>query len=290
MKILITGASGLLGHNTALATQDRHEVLGTYLRSARPAIRNAVRLDLTARHAATDIFRRFRPHVLIHTAAMTQPAQCEKEPDLARKFNVDATRQLAQMCEKTGARMIHISTDLVFDGRKGDYVEGDEPAPLSRYGESKLTAEREVGSILENHTILRVALMYGKSPGGRRSADEAIVAAQREGRTLHLFTDEYRTPISAAAVADVLLRLIDRELTGLYHCGGSEKLSRYDFAKKLSEFVPLDMGLIKPASITEAPTVPPRAPDVSLNSEKLQQALGIKLPDIASGFAAIYRD
>ncbi len=288
MKILVTGASGLLGWNIAQAAQDNFDVLGTYLKN-QPPLQNAARLDLSANHAIRNIFKEFSPHTLVHCAAMTHADQCEKEPALARQLNTQASLQLAQMCEKTGTRMIYISTDLVFDGKKGGYSEGDEPSPLGYYGETKLAAETEVAHTLENHVILRVSLMYGRSLSGRRGADEGIIAAQHDGRVLHLFTDEYRSPIAVPALVRIILKLADDETKGLYHCGGGERLSRFEFAQRLNEFVALDMDKIIPSYIADVSTIPPRAPDVSLDSARLIQQTGIAPPDIRAGLSLLHK-
>jgi len=287
MKILITGASGLLGWNVAGRAQDEHDILGTWLHN-RPPLGQAARVDLTKRHATSAMFREFQPQAVIHTAAMTHADLCEKDPASARALNVEATAHLAQLCEGSGARIIYISTDLVFDGKKGMYTEADEASPISRYGETKLLAEIEVARTLENHVILRASLMYGKSLSGRRAADEAILTAQKEGRTLRLFTDEFRTPVCVPGLVDVILRLADNDTTGLYHCAGSERVSRYEFAQRLAEYVPLEMDKIIPARIADIPVIPPRAPDVSLDTAKLRETLSVKLPDLDEGLSLLH--
>ncbi len=287
MKILVTGASGLLGWNVARAARKNFDVLGTYLKN-RPPLQNAARLDLSANHAIRTLLNEFRPHTLIHCAAMTHADQCEKDPGLARQLNTQASLLLAQTCEKAGARMIYISTDLVFNGKKGGYSEDDEPSPLGFYGETKLAAETEVARTLEDHVILRVSLMYGRSLSGRRGADEGIIAAQRDGRVLRLFTDEYRSPIAVPALVRVILKLAGDGTKGLYHCGGGERLSRFEFAQRLNEFVALDMDKIIPSLIADVPTVPTRAPDVSLDSARLIKQTGITPPDIRAGLSLLH--
>jgi len=288
MKILVTGASGLLGWNLASSAEERHDVLGTFLHH-RPPLKQAAGIDLTARHAVATLFNEFRPHLVVHTAALTRADLCERDPGAARALNVEAAGRLAQLCEKHGARMIHISTDLVFDGKKGMYREQDEPAPLSCYGETKLLAESEIARTLENHTILRVSLMYGKSLNGRRGADEAIIAAVKEGRTLHLFTDEYRTPVCVPRVVEVILKMADFDAPGLFHCAGDERLSRHEFAQRLAKFFPLDMKRIVPSKIADIPIVPPRAPDVSLDASRLREGLGLSLLNVEQGLSLLHK-
>jgi len=288
MKILVTGASGLLGHAVAVAARASHRVVAQYLRNAPGGLPGALRLDLTDGAAVRAAFAETAPACVMHCAAMADPAGCERERDRAKAINVEATRLLARLCSEHDARLVFISTDLVFDGRRGMYVEEDPVNPVSYYGETKALAEKAVRGECPNHVIARCCLMYGRSPTGGRGADEVMLHALREGKEVRLFTDEYRTPVCVPDLARALVRLAEAAATGTFHCGGGERVSRYDFGLKICRAAGVDSSRIMATRIEEAQCVPPRAPDVSLDSSKLKSALGVSLLDVDGGLKLLY--
>jgi dTDP-4-dehydrorhamnose reductase len=260
----ITGAGGLIGSHIVRAAPSGWSV--------RPLIR--AELDLTDVIAMHAMFHREKPQLVIHCAAMSRTPACEANPALARKNNVDVTRMLCELVREIP--LLFFSTDLVFDGRKGNYNERDEPNPLTVYGETKLAAERIVLSN-PRRTVLRTSLNAGASPGGNRSFDEQLRAAWARGEATKLFADEFRSPIAAEVTAHAVWELIAANQPGLYHLGGRERLSRFE----IGELIAARSLQLKPrlerSSIRDY-TGPRRSPDTSLDSTKTQSLLSFPLP------------
>lgn len=176
------------------------------------------------------------------------------------------------------------STDLVFDGRKGDYVETDAPNPLHLYGETKLAAEQIV---LANrrHAVVRTSLNGGISPTGDRGFNERMKWEWRDARLMKLFTDEFRSPIPAAETARAVWELAGKNCTGIFHVAGAERLSRWQIGQLLVKRWPEIKAKIEPGSAKDFPG-PARAPDTSLNISKVQKVLPIPLPELSKWLAA----
>lgn len=215
-----------------------------------------------------------RPDVILHCAALSRTGDCERDPVLARRVNLEATRHLAGLA--ADRPFLLLSTDLVFDGERGGYAEDDAVNPRSVYGETKAEAEVEV---LRNprHTVVRTSLNAGRSPSGGRSFNEELRAAWAAGRTLSLFHDEYRCPIAAAVTARALWALAQLDRPGLYHLAGTERLSRLAIGELLGRRWPEVTPRVLPSSVRDFKG-PPRSPDTSLRCERLQALLPFSLP------------
>jgi dTDP-4-dehydrorhamnose reductase len=273
-SIWITGAGGLIGNHLV-------KVASQFVPGSRVIGLVRTQLDLTDFAAVEAAFRRDNPHLIIHCAAMSKSTECQINPALARKVNTDATRFLSELAD--GIPLLFFSTDLVFDGRLGNYDESAAPNPLSIYAESKVAAER---TVLANplHSVIRTSLNGGSSPSGNRTFNEEIRRAWKEGRTLHLFTDEFRSPIPAEVTAQATWELALRNRPGLYHLAGSERLSRWQIGQLLAPRWPQLNPKLEPASIKDYSGAP-RAPDTSLNSGKVQQLLSFPLPGLTAWLA-----
>ena len=298
MKVLLTGASGLLGGN-CMAQLARNPNVHLYATHRDPDFPiphtfaqgvSAFPLDLTDETAVWNIVSTVQPNIIIHTAAHTEPAFCEWNRQDAYALNVKATKVLATLAEMFGTRFIFISTDLVFDGTKGNYSEDDAPNPMSYYAETKLEAELLVKKLVGNHVILRVPLLLGISPRGTRSVNERLVKEFEAGKTVNLFCDEYRTPM----FADVLARVIEEfamgilsEITGLLHAGGVERVSREDLGRKIAARWKFNQDLIQSTWSSDEPSTPPRPKDVSLNSKELHSRLPFKIPSLEESLNAL---
>ena len=212
---------------------------------------------------------------MIHTAAMVSPDLCEREPRAAHAVNVEGTLEVARWAEASGARMIYFSTDLVFDGEKGWYKEEDAPGPLNVYGRTKLEAEEQVLRVCSRWLIVRLALSYGTTRGARGDWTLEMRRALGEGRTLRLFTDQFRTPAYVGDTAEAVFRLARDERTGIYHMGGLERVSRYGFGRRFCRIFGLDETRFVPIRMEEAGMAAPRARDCSLDTEKLARDIGL---------------
>lgn len=231
-------------------------------------------LDLTDRAAVERRFHAERPQLVIHCAAISKTTECEQQPALARRVNVDVPAQLADLGAE--ARLVLLSTDLVFDGRKGHYVETDAVNPLGVYAETKVAAEQHVLAC-PRHVVVRTSLNAGRSPTGDRSFNEQLRRAWQQGQTLRLFTDEFRCPIPAKATARAIWELALKSAGGLYHLAGAERLSRWEMGELLAAQCREANPRIEPASIAEYRGAP-RSPDCSLNCARAQAELSFALP------------
>jgi dTDP-4-dehydrorhamnose reductase len=274
--VLITGSSGFVGENLAHRFAREVEVALAYgTRRPRAVTEKAFPVDLAVRGNFTEALGDLTVDTVIHTAAMVSPDQCEKNPHLAHAVNVEGTREVAHWAEARNARMVYFSTDLVFDGKKGAYKEGDAPAPLNVYGRTKLAGEEEVLRICTRSAVVRLALSYGTTRGARGDWTLSMRRALDEGKTLHLYTDQFRTPAYVGDTAEAVFRLARSGRNGIYHMGGGERISRYDFARKFCHIFALDEQSFVPVRMEQARMDAPRPTDCSLDTEKISREIGI---------------
>ena len=253
MKILLTGSSGLLGHAYALAAVRRgHTVTALYNQNQPIAdgLARTIQLDASEPEELTKIAIELWPDAIVNCAAISNATSVEADAMRAEKINVALPRLLAQLSTHLGARLLHISTDMVFDGQSEQpYRSTDIPAPTNLYGQTKLMAEREVlEHNPEDPVVLRIPILMGNSPGGQRSLHEKLIAAIQAGKKPKLFCDEMRQPCSASNVAEVLLELTERrDLHGLFHWAGSETLSRFEMGQRILKHFGLPLDAIESA-------------------------------------------
>ena len=282
--IVVTGASGLLGINIIAATSGlSREVAGTCYHNALRVPGVQIRsVDLTDRQATREVIATLRPTSIIHCAAATNVDWCEDHPEEADQVNVQASSFLAEIAQELNARFVYISTDSVFDGKRGNYSETDPPAPLSVYANSKLRGEREVLRRHSSPLIVRVTI-YGWSAQSKPSFAEWILDEIAAGRQVRGFSDVYFCPLLANDLAEALLTMLDGGLSGIYHAVGSERISKYDFAKRVAGMFNLGTDDVVPVSILAARLRAPRPIDPSLNTAKIRASLGRPMPDVDAG-------
>lgn len=265
---LVTGGTGQLGTYLVRELVAGHAPGGVWAHS-RPALVFGVPaqpVDLADRSGLEGAFREARPDVVIHAAAMAAVSDCARTPDRAAAVNTRATAQLAELCDQSGARLVFISTDLVFDGDRPPYSEGDGSAPLSVYGRTKAAAERAV-LVSGRHAAVRVSLLFGPSLGDRPNFFDGQVAALRGGQPVRLFHDEWRTPLGLATAARALAAVAASDVTGLLHVGGPERMSRVEMGERLAAH--LGLGPVGVESVSRTTVAgEPRPADVSLDSTR----------------------
>lgn len=256
--VWITGAGGLIGNYlTQLAKcQPSQHVVGL----------TRTQLDLLDFAAVRAAFRAQKPTAIIHCAAMSKSPDCQAQPELARKINVEATALLAELA--ADIPFIFFSTDLVFDGKKGDYIETDAVNPLSTYAETKVAAEQLV---LANprHTVIRTSLNCGTSPSKTSAFNEQMRHAWENGETLNFFRDEFRNPIPALITAAITWKILGRRRSGLFHVAGADKLSRAEIGELFAAQWPELKPKFKIGSLKDYQGQP-RSPDTSLNCAKIE--------------------
>jgi dTDP-4-dehydrorhamnose reductase len=284
--LLITGSGGLLGANLLFFARGRGlDSVGVYYRHGfqLPGTR-LVQVDLTDRSAVDEVVGKVRPSWIIHCAGLTNVDACEENPELARRSNSDATRYLAAAARRVGSRMLAVSTDAVFDGKRGLYSEEDRPAPVNVYAETKLQGEQAATDELENALIVRTNI-YGWNLQDKRSLADWMLHLMEAGTVVPGFTDVFFSPILVNDLAEVFLEMIDKRLSGIYHVAGSEASSKFNFARRVAETFGLSTALVRRTSVDESGLRAPRPKNVSLVTVKIAAALGRSMPDISSGLA-----
>ena len=289
MRILITGASGLLGVNLALeAAKDGHTVFGQVnSHKLHTDAFNTIATDLLLPKAIERLLDQTQPDWVIHCAALANLEACEADPQQARELNSELPRKLAQHVARGGARMLHVSTDAVFDGQRGNYTEEDAPNPLGVYAQTKLDSELAVAQANPEAIIARVNL-FGWSLTGKRSLGEFFYYNLQAGKEVMGFTDMYFCPLLANHLGKIFLQMLDLRLNGLYHVLSSQCISKYDFGVAVANKFGLDQRLISPTSVKQAGLKAARSPNLTLNTHKLSTALGAPLPDLSAGLEGFY--
>ncbi len=265
----VTGSGGLIGHYLARAAGGQAPQFDVI-----PLARSD--LEITDFAAVEKRFRAERPQLIIHCAAMSKSPDCQSNPTRARTVNVDATAHLAALARDIA--FIFFSSDLVFDGTKGNYVETDQVNPLSVYAETKVAAEEIV---LKNprHIVVRTSLNSGSSPRGDTAYNEQLREAWKHGRTVRLFFDEFRCPIPAVVTARATWELAVAAPGGVYHLAGGERLSRAQIGQLAAARHPELDARIESCSLREYAGAQ-RPGDTSLNCAKIQKRLTFPLPGL----------
>lgn len=261
MRVLVTGAQGVLGARVvAGAAGDAEAVLAVSRRSSLPTSSGGVdwiRWDL-ASEPVPEAVAAWRPSVVIHAAAMTDVDGCELRPEQAYAANVTATERIAELAVATGARLLYVSTDSVFDGRRGKYCDGDLPAPVNAYARTKVAGEL-VASRVPGALIVRVSFVSGE----RLSA--WILEGAAAGREIPVFTDVVFTPVDVRDLADDLLTLAGTDVTGVVHLASAEPVSKADYAERLVRAAGLgNRARLRRVSVDVVPLQAPRPKDTSL--------------------------
>ncbi len=280
-RLLITGASGMLGYALCRRALPAWEVYGVCHRGeVRAAGAIPVRVDLTDSDKLAKCFREIKPQAVIHAAALSQPNDCERQPAESEKINLKAAVGIAGLCVGPGIPLVFSSTDLVFDGRNPPCAEEDPVSPICLYGLHKAAAEEAMRVIYPDVTICRMPLMLGHAPGTGSGFLGHMVKTLRDKQELKLFTDEFRTPVDTNSAAAGLLMALE-ERGALLHMGGRQRMSRFTMGCLVADILKADHELLKPLRIKDLPMPAPRSPDVSLRSDCAFK-LGYTPEDISS--------
>jgi dTDP-4-dehydrorhamnose reductase len=287
-RILVTGASGLLGSKLVAQARRYFNVVSTYRTESR--FPNSVRMDITKESDVRRAFSSFKPNVVVHAAAETNVDRCEADKERAWRVNVGGTKNIADMSNVIGARMLYVSTDYVFSGEQGLYTERDAPNPVNHYGTTKLEGERYVTRTCREYTIARTSVLYGQHPSKSNFA-KWVITALEESEPISVVDDHYNSPTLASNLAEAILEMIQKNLNGLYHMTGSERITRFDFALRIANNFDLDSSLIKPLRMSELKAWAAKRPrDSSLRIDKIQKQIKTKLLDVNAGLKRMKRE
>jgi dTDP-4-dehydrorhamnose reductase len=296
MKLLITGANGLLGQKLVLLAGENPalSVLATGRGECRilnlPANTQYQSCDITSSREVLDVMHAFSPDVVIHSAAMTNVDACELDPEACRLQNIEATRNVVSGCEAVNAFLIHLSTDFIFDGESGPYTEEDRANPISVYGHSKLEAEQLVMKSACAWSIVRTVLVYGIAPGLSRSNIILWVKANLEqGKEIQVVDDQFRTPTLAEDLAMGCLLIAEKKAEGVFNISGKDFLTPYEMAIRTADFFALDKSLIKKASAATFTQPAKRPPRTGFVISKAEKQLGYKPHSFSEGIEILSR-
>ena len=270
-RAIITGAAGLIGQY--LVKSASRWAPGWAVEGLTRA-----QLDLTDGSAVSAAFQRYNPQLIIHCAALSRTNDCEQDPEKASRINVGATGMLSQLARH--ARFVFLSSGEVFDGSAGWYDESAGPNPINVYGQTKLEAERLV---LQHpaHTVVRIVLTAGTSDHGDRSFVEDMCRTAKAGKDVTLYADEFRCPLPAGVIARAWGEIGGQDTAGLYHLGGSERLSRWEIGELLIPWFPELQGRLVRGTARNHRGAP-RPPDLSLSCDKIHRVLSFRLPGFRS--------
>lgn len=280
-RILVTGASGLLGSRIVKAAKGNYEVIPSH--NTKRLHPNSLKLDITRRKETFSLFKNIKPDLTIHTAAETNVDKCETRREVAWKTNVKGTRNVAKACSEISAKIVYISTDYVFKGEKGLYTEEDKPSPINYYGITKLEGENQVRKLCKNYVILRTSVLYGWHSWKQNFATW-VIESLKQKKKISIVQDHFNTPTLADNLAEIIVETVKRNLQGLYHASGNQRISRYEFAQQIAEAFDLNQSLIKPIKTNNMTSWTAKRPkDSSLDTNKIKKLLDIKPLDINEG-------
>ena len=269
MKVLVTGARGLVGSRLAALLAARgHEVTAV----------GRAECDLADATAVRVLFERVRPDVVHHPASMTEVDRCEKEPERAWADNAAAAANVASASRASGAHLVHVSTDYVFDGDAGPYAEDAVPNPRGTYAQTKLAGELAVRALAgtDGWAIARTAVVYGWPPATHGNFGSWLVGQMSKGEKVRLFADQHVSPSLADNVAEMLAEIGERRLPGVWNVCGADVVDRVTFGHALCDVFGFDRGLVVPSSMKEVNLLSPRPARSGLVTKKTADALAAK--------------
>ncbi len=278
-KVLITGVTGLLGKALA-ETNSNHELIGTYLPKTYsiPYYDFATEtLDVRDREKLLELFQKYRPDVVIHTASIGSVDYCETHKEETWDVNVTGTQNVIDFCEKFGAKLIFISSNAVYDGEKSPYTEEDKINPINYYGQLKVEGEMLTSKSSIDSAIIRPILMYGwHHPSGRPNPVTWQIEMMEKGEGIKMVDDIYCNPLYSLNCADSIWAAVDKNKKGIYNIAGKNRISRYDFSIEVAEIFGFDPGLVEPVPSSYFKEIAPRPKDASYLVDKMEKDLGVR--------------
>jgi dTDP-4-dehydrorhamnose reductase len=282
MKILITGVSGQLG--TEIYNFSKHKNFGIYLNHTPEKLdKSMAKVDITDKNQIFAYIESIRPDWVIHCAAITDIDLCEEDKEIAWKTNVIGTKNIVDACLSFGSKLLFVSTDYVFDGSKGLYKEEDTLNPINFYGKTKCMGEWLV-EYLPHYIIVRTSMLF--SP--RKGKFVKWVLEEAKKGEVYGAIDIYSSPTLASELAECILTLIEKDVRGIYHAAGSERVSRYELIKKFVTAFGYDSSIVKPITLSELKLKAKRLHDSSLDISKVRN-MGIKFSDIDGAIKKLKR-
>jgi len=287
-RLLVIGASGLLGNRAIDLGKIKYQTFGTYYTHTMKGD-NLFQLDVTKRQDVFKLLEKIKPNFVLDTHALHNVDYCETHPEEAWSINVDGTRNVAEASKRVGAKYAFISTDYVFDGKKLGYTEKDKPNPLSYYAKTKLAAEMILEALDINYIAARTAVLYGKGGMGKMPFVLWLVDKLRKNETVNIVTDQHNNPTLVDNIVEILFRLFELDAEGLFHVTGKDCLNRYDFSRNIAKTFGLNSKLINPITSPQLNQIARRPDKVNMSTNKVERITGIKTLTIKDGLNILKR-
>ena len=288
-KVIIIGCNGLLGQKLVAQFRTKYDVLGCgiELQLLFKADIRYQQLDITKRPQVKRIIMGEKPHLVINAAAYTDVDRAEKEKELCWAVNVSGVENLSYYTHLVNAKLIHISTDYVFDGYKGNYSENDRPNPLSYYAKSKLAGENAVIASGVEHIIARTAVLYGHAENVRPNFVTWLISQLKQRKQVTIVDDQIGNPTLADNLSEAIATAVQLDAQGVYHLAGREAIDRFHFAIKIAEIFELDTNLIQKGKSDTLKQLAQRPLNASLNVSKAITELGVNLYNVKEGLQVL---
>lgn len=281
-KVLITGASGLLGSTLFRSLSGKYLVEGWALSNVSQN-GNLKSVDLTNSEQLNRELARFRPDVIVHAAALTKVDDCESQRELAVSLNVNASENIAKFAQSSGAYLIHISTDAFYDGSiYGTHIESEELKPISWYATTKKMGEEKVLDTCPGAVVLR-SNFFGWNQLNRLHSAEWMLKNLSAGAPMTLFTDVHFTPLLVNDYCYYLELLFSKKLTGIYNIGSADQVSKFEFGKIMAEEFGFAFSNVSKGKVEEAGLSAPRSKNMAMNIRKISIDLGATMPSVRDG-------
>jgi dTDP-4-dehydrorhamnose reductase len=285
MKALITGCNGLLGQKLISEAPNRAELFGVDLHAAgkSSALDGYFPLDLSERAPLAFLISNLKPDCVINAAGYTNVDGAELERELCWRANVTAVENLSFAAHKVKAKLVHLSTDYIFDGRHGPYLEDAVPNPIGFYGRSKLASENLVRMSRVDYAIVRTMVLYGKAEAVRPNFVTWVIEKLQNGEKVRAVNDQFGNTTLADELAASIWKIIEKSATGIFNIAGREIVDRFTFAKKIAQVFDLDSGLVMAITSGELAQAALRPMHSGLIVEKAISELGVELTDVEGG-------
>ena len=275
MKYLVTGSAGLIGNQIVHDLEKSGEIVYSSYNNVKPVNGIPIKLNLLNLEDIRKTFQKIQPDIIIHSAALTDVEKCEIELELANSINVKATEVIAKEVEKTNSYLMYISTDYIFDGKKGLYKETDSINPLNNYGKTKLLGEKIIENNTSKWSIVRTSTPFGVH-SFKKTFPVWVYENLKNNKKINVLEDQFTSPTYIPNLSKMILEIILRSLEGIFHLSGSTKISRFEFAKIIATKLNLDSSLLNPVKIDTMPWKAIRPIDSSLNVSKINAILKTK--------------
>jgi dTDP-4-dehydrorhamnose reductase len=286
LRVLIIGASGFLGYHMFEEFSQYYEVLGTFYNHP---IDNFMHLDVKEKVEIEEVLTSFLPDVVLYPAANPNVEYCETHPEETWEVNVKGTANTIEYVKKIGAKFVFFSSDYIFDGKEGPYLEEDNPNPINVYGNQKLASEELIREGLMDYLIVRTTIVYGWESDGKNFIIR-MIRNLKDGKTMKVPEGQLGTPTYVKNLCLATRELIEKDKVGIYHVAGKDLIDRYDFARIAVDIFSLDENLLIPVSLNEFREKVPIPKSAGLKIEKVEYELETKMIGIREGLELAKKD